>query len=793
MFKTYIKTALRQLWKNRLFTAVNFIGLSFGLASVMALLIGVYLYATTDALHKDKDRMYYLKTVVPDGSAYMQTTYPLLGEIVKNCPEVEAATHVQSWASPWLKNGEKEVQENTVYVDSSFFGVYSFPLRYGAAANAFKDKFAVVLTEKVAMQLFGTENPVGKSILADDTVSLTITAVLKDIPANSSLRADVFLSTQLLQANPDFNNNANWYNGFAENYLKLKPATNIKQFEAKIAKIVALNYDKEVSQQKVIAVPFSEIKNEAGPVISLIIYGSIATAIFVLLIILVNLLNLNAASIYNRTKEVAVKQMIGSGKAKIITQFCVENAIVVFTSILAAGLLFYFALLPQLNNIYGGRFGEMSFSFQKDYPFALLFVVLGVAIAIIAGSLPALRIIAIPVSHAVKGKWSKQSGNHTVRNIFITVQFVLAIIFICVTVILNSQINHMKNASLGFNQKDVVVVNLDMAFRQPDAAAARFETILSELRSNPNIKNVSTNAVIPSAYWNNYNIFFDPTTNKEVRMRHTNADAGYAPTFEIPIVAGRNFNDALAATEGNGVLINRMAMKALGWTNIAGKTIKSKGNEQLYTITGVLEDFHYQDMQKPMEPLLHWYAGKQGLNYNNYLSLNISSNQKKEVLQQLETKLKAIPARRAFSYEYMSDKVSKQYALIDGILKTTNFVALLTIIISCMGMFGLIALFARQRTKEIGIRKVLGAGVPSLVALLSKEFIRAVLLACMLAFPLAWWAMHSWLQSFAYRIQIQWWMFAIAGALALLIVIATVAAQAVKAAIANPVKSLRTE
>jgi putative ABC transport system permease protein len=793
MFKTYIKTAFRQLWNSRLFSVVNIVGLSVGLASVMALLIGVYMYMTTDAMHKDNDRMYYLKTTVPGGESYMQTTYPLLGEIVKNCPEVEAATHIQGWYSPWLKNGDKEAQENTVFVDTGFFGVYSFPLKFGTAATALKEKFSVVISEKVSMKLFGNTNPVGKSILADDTISLTVTAVLKEIPTNSTLRGDVFLTTQLLAANPDFSNNANWYNGFAENYLKLKPGADVKLFESKIAKIVALNYDKETRNQKVSAVSFSNLKNEAGPIINLIIYGSVGTAIFVLLIILVNLLNLNAASIYNRTKEVAVKQMIGSGKGKIITQFCVENAIVVFFSILTAGLLFYFILLPQMNEMYGSRFGEMSFSLQKDYPFTLLFLVLGFIIAIVAGSLPALKLISLPVSDAVKGKLSRRGSNHTIRNIFITVQFALAIIFICITVILNRQIDHMKNATLGFNKEDVVVVNLDMAFRNQETANTYFETILNKLRSNAYVRSVSTNVVVPSAYWNNYNNFYDPANNKEVRIRHMSADAGYTSTFEIPVIVGRSFDDALSATEGNNVMINRTAMNALGWTSIVGKTIKSKGNDQVFTVVGVMEDFHYQDMQKPVEPLLHWYGGKQGLNYNNYLSIHIKGNHKKEVLQQLEADMKAMPARRAFSYEYMNEKVSKQYALIDGILKTTNFVAFLTIIISCMGMFGLISLFAKQRVKEIGIRKVLGAEVPGIVVLLSKDFIRLVMIACVIAFPVAWWAMSSWLQSFAYRINMHWWMFAVAGVLSLLIAIVTVGVQAVKAAIANPVKSLRTE
>jgi putative ABC transport system permease protein len=288
-------------------------------------------------------------------------------------------------------------------------------------------------------------------------------------------------------------------------------------------------------------------------------------------------------------------------------------------------------------------------------------------------------------------------------------------------------------------------------------------------------------------------VYIDPATNKEVNMRHAPSDAGFLTTYNIPVIEGKNFSDALSASEGKSIMINRTAMNALGWKTAVGKQLKSKGGEDLYTVIGVMEDFHYQDMQNPIEPLIHWYGGKQGLGYNSYLSVRVEGNHTKELLQQLEADFKGMPSRRPFKAAFMADLVSKQYALIDGILKTTNFVALLTIIISCMGMFGLISLFAKQRVKEIGIRKVLGAQVFQIVTLLSKDFAKLIAIACVIAFPLAWFAMHSWLQSFSYRINIQWWMFAIAGILAALIAFCTIGFQAVRAAVANPVKSLRTE
>ncbi|MEP7110120.1 MAG: ABC transporter permease [Ferruginibacter sp.] len=793
MIPINLKSAFRQLWKNRLFSMVNIIGLSAGLASVMALLAGVYLYSTTDDMHRDKDRMYYLKTTGADGNEFTQTTYPLLDEILKTCPEVEAGTHAQHWSNPWLKYGEKELQENTMYVDTGFFRVFSFPLKYGNASRALNDKFSVVISDKVAIQLFGKTDPVGQTVFADDTVQLTVTGVLETIPANSTVHAEIFLTTALLKSNPNFVSNANWYNGFALNFIKLLPGKSINALDSKIAKLVALNYAPTRKTDKVKAVPFTNMRNEAGPVINIIIKGSVGTAIFILLIVLVNLLNLNTAIMYTRSREVAVRQIMGSGKANIIKQFCLENALIVFLSLILGGLIFINILLPQLNTMYGSRFGEVSLSPGKDYLFVLVFIVIGIILTIAAGTLPALKLLSVRVSDGVKGKIIKAGGNHRIRNIFIAFQFTLAIIFICITIILNRQIDFMKNASPGFNKDDIAVVSLDLAFKNTDVARAHFETILNDLRTKPFIKSVSTNSVIPTAYWDNFNNYIDPATNKEVTLRHTSADAGFVTTFEIPLIEGRNFSDALTATEKKSVMINRTAMKALGWATAAGKQLREKGGDDMYTVIGVMEDFHHQDMQKGIEPLLHWYGGKQGLMGNNYLSIRAERSHIKGVLQQLQADFNAMPSRRPFKQDLMTDLVSRQYALIDGILKTTNFVALLTIIISCMGMFGLISLFAKQRVKEIGIRKVLGAQVSQIVLLLAKDFSRLIMIACIIAFPVAWFAMDSWLQSFANRISIQWWMFVLAGCFALLIAFFTIGFQAVKAALANPVNSLRTE
>jgi putative ABC transport system permease protein len=794
MFFNYFKTAFRQLTRNRVFTAVNLISLSTGLASMMTLAVLVYQYVTRDHMLKDLSQIYYLKTFQPDGSSFQETTYPLLGEVVKTCPEIDAGTHVQSWYYPWLKYGDKEFQEKTDFVDTGYFKVFPFPFKFGSPEDAFRDKFSIVLSESVAEKFFGQENPVGKIVFADDSVQLRVTGVFRHIPSNSTLQPVVLLSTALLEANPDFKSSADWYNTFADSYVRVKQGADPKKLDEKIQKIVSLNYANESKKSRVVATPFSRVGDESSKTTATIIKGSVGAGVFILLIILVNLINLNAATMFARAKEVAVRQMIGGSKKNIVVQFCIENGIIVFSSLLFAWILFSLLLLPQVNALLKDRFGELSTNLAKDYPLIIFFSGLGLVVSILAASLPAWKLAALKIVDTVKGKLHAGNfSNHAIRNGFITLQFVLAITLICVTIILNRQIKFMKAASLGFNKENVAVASLDLAFRDMKSADQQFKSILDDLRKNPHVLGISTNAMVPTTYWNNFNTYYDPATNKEVHLRKALADAGYFPSYQIPIVQGRNFTEDLAATEKSGVIINQSAMKAFGWGNAIGKQLRQKGaNTETYTVIGVVEDFHYGSMQNAIEPLIHEFAGKPSMNYN-WLTIRTVPGNTKSVMEHLTEEFKSIPSRRNFAYEMMSDKVDKQYTLFEGILKVTNSIAVLTIVIASLGMFGLIVLFSRQRVKEIGIRKVLGASESSIIKLLSKDFILLVGLAMIIASPIAYYIMANWLKDFEYRIEIQWWMFAASGLLAIIITLITLSTQAFRAASANPVKSLRTE
>lgn len=793
MIRNYFKTALRHLLKKKSFTLINILGLTLGLASVMTLGLLIYKYYTTDDIQVNKHRIYYLKSFGADGSGgSAMTTFPLLDEIKRSCPEVEAATHNQWGEMPWLKYGLKEIQGDTKYAEADFFKVFSFPFIEGSAATALKDKFSVVISESVKQQLFGKELAFGKTVMVDDSIPVTVSGVLARIPSNSSIKVGVLFPVSYLKSKKGIDDMLNWYNILAENYLLVRKDADVKNLNRKINQIVQQFYAPEHRNTEVRAAAFKDIKKEGNTNVKAIITGAIAASAFILLIITFNLLNLNAASMVSRTKEVAVRQIIGSGKKAIILQFCIENGVIIFASLLSAFLLFSYFLLPQVNLLLGNNLGEMLFSWKTDYPVIVIFIIIALSI-IITGTYPVLHLTAAKTTDAIKGNISTTGDRGFARKLLLTCQFTLAIILICAALILNKQLGYMKMAPLGFEKNNVAIVNLDLAFKDVNSAKAKFELILTSLKNNPYVEAVSGEHAIPAQYDQNRNEFIDVSSGKKIGLRQTGAGAGFIEAFKIPLVNGRNFNDGLGKTEENSVMINETAAKAFGWKNPVGKQIKSNGGNSVYTVTGIMKDFHYENVQYPIGPLIHFYSTNNNLESFNFLVIRINKKHTQEVLSKLENEFKAIPTRREFSYQLMDEMIDKQYTFIAGILKITNYVALLTIGIACMGMLGLIALSAKRRVKEIGIRKVLGASVADITALVSKDFIKIILAAIVIATPISWYIMNKWLQDFAYRINIGWQVFALAGIGALIIALLTVSFQAIKAAIANPVKSLRSE
>ena len=794
MLLNHLKLSFRNLWKNRTLSFLNLLGLSIGIGSVLTLMFSVYAYYVADSMIPEQEHIYYLKTHLNDGNDYNEVVYPLLDKIKSTSPEVKAGTHLHGWGDVWLEAGDKEFQNTTTYADPEFFKVFGLPLKYGNHNTAFKEKYSIVLTDKVSKQFFGEENPVGRSLKAADTLNLTITGVLEPISPYSSFRLGVLLPNTLLKDNPIFKQQTNWNNSFSPIFLKLNPETDIALFEKKVDKLVQENYADPSVISRMEVMPHSEVRMDSIPVVEIIIAGNIATSFFVLLLVLVNLLNLNTSTMFRRTKDIAVRKILGGNSKGVITQFCLENGILVLFSILISSVLFFGFLLPKMNDVFGADFGEINFSLKNDYPVILGAIVLGILVTLVVGILPTLRFVSLPVSQGIKGKIDSAKGSFILRNSFIILQFSIAILFICIAIILNSQIGFMKKADLGFERDHVIVGNIDLDYKNMDAANSSFKALLNDLEANPYVTHVSTSQSVPSDYYFNYTTFYDPNTESDVRFRRSYTDDGYLKTLQIPLIEGRDFDSDIDNVEETPVIINRSAMEAFGWTTIEGKRLKYKNSDFIGNpIVGVMKDFHYQDLQNAVEPLVHYYRDEENLAKHRYLTVRVVDGKEKEIKNIIAAAFAKIDSRKNYAQGDLSDKVSGQYRLIDGMLKTVNVVALLTIFISCLGMFGLISFMAKRRIKEIGIRKVLGAGVLKIVVLLSKDYIILVGIGALIAFPIAWYMMSAWLGSFAYSISIQWWMFALAGSIAFFITAFTLGIQAIKSAMANPVKSLRTE
>lgn len=794
MFKNHLKISLRNLWKNKTLSLLNLVGLSIGVSSVLTLLFSVYAYYTADNSIPERENIVYLKTQLKDGNSYREVPYPLMEKIVSSSPEVVGGTHLHGWGNIWLEHGEKEFQNRTDYADPEFFEVFKLPLKYGNQETALKEKYSIILTDKVSQQMFGKENPIGKTIIGADTLNLKVTGVLEPISPYSSFRLGVVLPNTLLKDNPTFVSQTDWSNSFSPVYFKVRPETDISALKLRIDQLVQENYADPSLVAGIDVMPYTEMRTDIIPVVDTIIGGSIAASIFVLLIILVNLLNLNTSTMFKRTKDIAVRKVLGSNKKGIIIQFCIENGILVFISLIISTTLFLLVNLPRLNDTFGPEFGTISFDIFNDYPVVIGIVCVGLLATLLVGILPTLRFIKIPISVGIKGKIDQLKSNFILRNSFIILQFTIAILFISIAIILNQQIGFMKNSDLGFERNHILVSNIDLDYKNLDAAQSKFNALLNDLETNPYVKSVATSQAIPSDYYFNYTTYYDAARDKDVRIRRSYADDGYFETLTVPMVMGRNFERNMDNGEKQPVIINEAALRAFGWNSIEGKRLKYKGEtSEGHPIVGVVKDFHYQDLQNAIEPLVHIYRDKSELENHRFLSVSVVEGQENQVEAQIAAAFNTISSRRVYEQSRLNDKVSAQYQLIEGILQSVNITALLTIFISCLGMFGLISFMAKRKVKEIGIRKVLGAGVAKIVVLLSKDYMILVGIAALIAFPIAWYVMNVWLGSFAYSISIQWWMFAIAGAVALLITSFTLGLQAVKSAMANPVKSLRTE
>jgi putative ABC transport system permease protein len=795
MFKNYFKVARRNLWKHKLFTSVNVLGLSVGLICVILLLLAVQQMVSRDDLQQKADRVYLMETGNEKEGNGDRNVFPLLDLLLQQYPEVENGTRINTWDSRWLIHKDKEVNQEITYVDPGFLEVFTFPIKYGTPVNALANKQSIVLSEEVAASLFGPVDPTGKTISFDDDRQYTVTAVMKSIPSNSSLRPTVLLSNQYLKDDVNFKNIANWYNSFTKVYVLLKPGASAAGLVRKMPQLVTQHFSKEAQDRYLYLLPFKEDAQKYGGFnFELYTYILSCIALFILLLVMINLINLNMANAFTRTREVGVRKILGSGKGQLLLQFIIETGLVVLIAVIL-GILGAWYLMPVFNQLFTGLTltGAMLFN---PYILTILFSV-GAVLTFIAGGYPAIYLSSIQLANSIKGKLKAAPQKIHARQSLIIIQFIITVIFIAGSLIIKEQVHFMKDADVHFNKDNVLIANLSLDYKDAASAKGHIDYMLSQLSSNEKIKAVSITNNVPGGYDENYNAFLPAEQVGDanpVGIRQVSIDDGYANVFQLKLLEGRVFLASMK-TDEDAVIINHAAMKALGWSSIEGKSLRGKGSDaKPMPVIGMVADYHYQSLAGKVEPLVHFYTGKTRMrNDFGFLSINIKPKDAAPVIAMLEKEFKNIPSRKALTYTFADELFNQQYKQLEGILSLINWFTIISVGIACAGIFALISVVARQRTKEIGIRKVLGASVGGIVWLLSLDFVKLVIVAVFIGSPIAWWAMHKWLQGFAYQVNLSIWIFILTGSAAVLIALLTVSIQSIKAALTNPVKSLRAE
>jgi putative ABC transport system permease protein len=808
MIKNYLKIAWRNLVKNKLFSAINIFGLALGITSCLLIILYVVDEMSFDNFHEKGDRIYRLNNDIVYGGKDMrmaQTPDILAPTLKKDYPQVENYTRFYNAGAylvkkPNVANFIRE--ENILFADSTVFEVFTFPLVAGNPTTALNEPTVIVISESAAKRHFGAENPIGKTLNLDNRKDYKITGVMKDIPKNSQIKADFFISMKSLDYDwGNFLSNNHW------SYILLKEGTDPKSFDAKFEQVIAKYVDTQIkkilgssiaelkksgSTFKFWMMPMEDIHLKSSQSQELSTNGNIQyvyifsiIALFVLLIACINFMNLSTARASQRAKEVGVRKVMGSERGQLMFQFFTE-CILVSVIALLIGLVLVAALLPLFNDISAKT---LSINNLLTIKIVVIIAIMPIFVGILAGSYPAVFLSSFKPIQVLKGRFALKGGS--LRNSLVVFQFTSSIILIIGTIIIYRQINFIKNKNLGYNKDQILIINDAYAL---DKQAISFKEDILKING---IKSGTLSGFLPTpsnrsngSKWPEGH--FD--MNQGVMTQNWDIDYDYLKTFDMKLVKGRNFSKEFGS-DSMGVILNETAAKNFGFgDNAVNKgilTLKGNyGNEtETYRVIGVVKDFHFESMKSKIEAISMFLKPSSG---NVSFKLDKTA-QLSSIIKQIENKWAKMAPGQPFTYEFMDDSFDKVYKNEQRIGKISLAFAILTILVACLGLFGLVTFVAEQRIKEIGIRKVLGASVTSILQLLSKDFLKLIFISILLASPIAYYFMYRWLQDFEYRINIEWWVFLATGIVAITIALLTISYQAIKAAIANPVKSLKTE
>jgi putative ABC transport system permease protein len=786
MFKNFLKSTARTLWKNKSYSFLNIFGLAIGVACAGMIFLWVEDELSYDDVYSKKEQLYQVRTnqtfegVIRN---FMSTPGPFAEAIRKEVPGIANATRMNR-SSSLFALGEKNINENGAYVDSNIFSMFTPEFVQGDKTSPFKDPYSIVISENMAERFFGKNaNAVGKTLKFDNREDYTVTAVVKNVPSNTTLQLDWYMpfSSIIRQRQPG--NYERWGANNTTTYVELVPAANVAAISTKLFDFIEKK--QQGATARAVLLPMKDFRLRDKYQNGVVTGGRIEyvrmfifIAWVILLIACINFMNLATARSEKRAKEVGVRKVIGAGRGLLIRQFIGESLVMSFLAVVL-GLAIIYLALPAFNILV-----EKTLSINLSNPLHIgALLAIGLLCGMIAGSYPAIYLSGFKPVNVLKGLKLKTGPAGTIRKTLIATQFAVSIVLIISTVVIYQQIQHIKNRDLGYDRNNLLTIP------SRGDIIKNFSVIHQEMLNTGLIENAGLNSFNILTVGNNSSNFQWPgkDESKNPLFSQRSISPELIPTLGLKFLQGRNFGADTRADSGN-IIVTQSLAKMMGGGVVVGKKIYNDNDS--YNIIGVVNDYVYGDMYGQGDPIIFFSEPAEA----SRLFVRIKPHaDTKQALAKMETILKKYNPAYPFEYAFMDDQFNDQFKSEALIGKLSRVFAVLAIIISCLGLFGLAAYMAERRTKEIGIRKVLGASVTGIAGLLSREFIKLVLIASVIAFPVAWWTMNKWLQGFAYRINISWWVFVAAGAGALLIALITVSFQSVKAALANPVQSLRTE
>lgn len=807
MLENYFKVAFRNLWKNKAFSAINIIGLASGLGICLLILLYVLDEMSYDKFNKRADRIFRVNNEVRFGGNYFDLAVApaMMGPTMKkDLPQVEQYTRIRWYGSFLVRKGNENVKEGKVaYGDSTLFDVFTFPMLAGNPKTALKDPHSLVITEDIARKYFNRIDVVGQNMIINDTGNYKITGVIENIPTQSHFQFDFFVP---FIENPD-SRNPSWLNNNYNTYVLLRNASDAKNLEPELNKMMDRYIAPEL--KSVINISVDEFKKSGGfvrasftPLADIHLHsnktgelygnGNIqyvyifsAIALFILLIACVNFMNLSTARSSNRAKEVGVRKVLGSFKKDLIQQFLIESILISFIALLLA-ILIASLLLSYFNQL-AGKSIYLNSLFQPGMIVSLLLLML--VVGLLAGSYPAFFLSAFQPIQVLKGKLAAGFKRSWLRSALVTFQFAISIVLIIGTIVIYNQLNYIRSRDIGFNRNQVITIN------NTSALGEQATTFRNDLLQISGVQNATMTEFLPVNFSRSNDAFFTSATLDQktaMSMQNWPVDENYISTLDIKVLQGRSFSPQFIS-DSTGIVINEAAAKFLATEDLINKKlyriidIQAKKVRE-YHIVGVVKNFNFSSLRDVVTPLALLFEKN-----NGNISARINTANTANIIAQIKKKWQEIAPNQPFDYSFMDEQFNRLYTTEQQTGRLSITFSILAIVIACLGLFGLVTYAAEQRTKEIGIRKVLGANVQNILNMLSKDFLKMVIVSLIIAFPIAWWAMTKWLQDFAYRVDIGWWVFGFAALITIGIALLTISFQAIKAAVANPVKSLRTE